>query len=230
MQLHTGDRVHTGFKAGVTLTFPDGSRLLAGPFTILHIADVGQGPKGGVTARLLLRTGEVTAQVNRSTGPRVFTIITPTTTASVRGTTFRIAYDGTATTVAVTDSSVLVTAKGGASRTVSAGTETRSTATTVASPQPIGRGFRSGGVSSARALARLTGRIDAGLRRCRLGVVSSRLAQTRGGWTAGLVIVGSTEGIAARPRGTAQFRLRGLTVSAANGLGRRILRGCREQP
>ena len=228
MQLHTGDRVHTGFKAEVDPTFPDGSRLLVGPFTLLHLTNILRGPEGGVTARVLLRPGEVTAQVNRSTGAHGdFQVKTPTTTASIRGTRFRIAYDGSATTVAVTESSVLVTANNGASQTVTAGMETRSTARTVAAPQPIGRGFKSGGLTSAQALARVTGRVAAGLRRCRVGVVSARVAQVRGGWSAALVIVGATQGIEARPRGTAQFRLRGLTVSATNALGRRILRGCR---
>ena len=230
VQLRNGDRVHTGFKAGVTLNFPDGSRLHIGPMTLLQIRNISRGPggEGAVFARLLLKTGEVTAQVNRSTGARGdFQVKTPTTTASVRGTKFSVAYDGTATTVAVTESSVDVTSNNGATVTVAAGQETRSTATTVAPPVPIGEGFKSGGLSSAKALARVNGKLAGGLTRCKFGVVSNRLAPITGGWSATFVIVRAKQGIAAKPKGTARFRLKGKRLSAGNALARKIAKGCR---
>lgn len=227
VKLANGDRVHTGFNASVVLTYPDGSRLLVGPMTIIQLTDIDVGPGGGIRARVLLRTGEVTAQVNRSTGARGdFQVKTPTTTASTRGTKFSVAYDGSATTVKVTESSVAVTA-GSASAIVSAGQETRSTATSVAPPVPIGSGFKSGGLGSGEALARLSGRLAGGLKRCRFGVVSSRLAPVAGGWSARLVIVGAKQGIKAKPKGTARFRLAGRRLKAGNALARRIAKGCR---
>jgi hypothetical protein len=227
MELANGDRIHTGFKAGVTLNFPDGSRLHVGPMTILHLVDIAAGPEGGVRARLLLKTGEVTAQVNRSTGARGdFQVKTPTTTASVRGTRFSVAYDGTATTVAVTESSVAVTANNGASVVVGAGQETRSTATSVAPPVAIGQGFKSGGLSSARALARVSRKLARGLTRCKFGVVSNGLAPIARGWSVKFVIVKAKQGIEDKPKGTARFRLKGKRVSARNALARKIRRGC----
>lgn len=228
MKLADGDRVHTGFKAGVTLNFPDGSRLHVGPMTILHLTDIAVGPEGGVQARLLLKTGEVKLQVNRSTGARGdFQVKTPTTTASVRGTKFSVAYDGTATTVAVTESSVAVTANNGASVVVVAGQETRSTATSVAPPVAIGKGFKSGGLSSAQALARVTGKLARGLTRCKFGVVSNGLAPIPSGWSAKFVIVEAKQGITGKPNGTARLQLKGKSLSARNALARKITQGCR---
>jgi FecR-like protein len=228
MKLVRGDRVHTGFKASVVLTFPDGSRLQVGDMALIQINDVGLGPQGGIRARLFLKTGEVTAEVNRSTGASGdFQVKTPTTTASVRGTVFSVRFDGSATTVAVTKSSVQVTANNGATATVPAGMETRSTATSVAVPAPIGHGFTSGGLSDIQAIARLSGSIAKGLSRCKLGVVSNRLSPVTGGWSIGLVIVGANQGEAAKPKGTASFRLAGTRVRPGNKLARRIVAGCR---
>jgi hypothetical protein len=228
MQLANGDRVHTGFKAGVILNYPDGSRLIVGPMTLLQLTNTAVGPEGGIKARVWLKLGEVSAQVNRSTGARGdFEVKTPTTTASVRGTKFSVAYDGSATTVAVTESSVEVTSNSGAKVVVPAGMETRSTARSVSPPVAIGQGFKSGGLSSAQALARLTSKLSAGLSRCKFGVVSNRLAPVAGGWRAQFVIVGAKQGIKAKPKGTARFRLKGRKVSPGNALARRIAQGCR---
>jgi hypothetical protein len=227
MQLRSGDRVHTGFKAGVVLTFPDGSRLRVGPMTLLIIRDVHKGPEGGVHVRVWLRLGEVTAEVNRSTGAASdFNVKTPTTTTSSRGTVFSVFYDGTATTTTVTEHSVQVTAGNGTSVIVGEGMESRSTARSVAAPVPIGTGFKRGGLTEQQALGRLTAGIASGLSRCGFGVVGSRLAPAKGAWTASVVIVRARQGIAAKPKGTARFRVAGNHVRARNGLARRIARGC----
>lgn len=228
MKLATGDKIHTGFKAGVTLTFPDGSRLLVGGMTLLELTNVSRGPAGGVKVMLRLRLGDVTAQVNRSLGARGdFEIKTPTTTASVRGTKFSVAHDGTATTVAVTESSVEVKANNGTSVLVSAGAEVRATAAGLTPPVPIGQGFKSGGLTSAQALTRLESKIAGGLRRCNFTVMSSRLTPVAGGWRGRFVVVRAGQGIDAKPTGTAQFGLKGTRMSAGNALAKRISRGCR---
>jgi hypothetical protein len=228
MVLHDGDRIHTGFKSGVTLNFPEGSRAHVQAMALLVIDEVSKGPDGAFRTRLTLATGEVKSQVNRSTGARGdFQVKTPTTTASVRGTKFSVAYDGTATTVAVTESSVGVTANGGATVVVPAGSETRSTATAVAPPVAIGKGFKSGGLSSAQALGRVSGKLAGGLTRCKFGVVSNDLAPIAGGWSAKFVIVDAKQGITGKPKGTAQFQLKGKGLSARNALARKITKGCR---
>jgi len=230
MKLGNGDRVHTGFKSGVTMTFPGGTRLLVRDMVLLQITNVSVGPSGGVSARMLLKTGQVTAQVNRSTGARGdFEVKTPTSAASVRGTIFTVHHDGTATTVTVTEGNVAVTSNSGTTVVVPAGSETRSTATSVTPPVPIGRGFTSGGLSSTQALARLTSKLASGLRRCKFGVVSNRLAPVAGGWSASFVIVGAAQGIKAKPKGTARLRLKGTRVSPSNALAKRIIGGCRRR-
>ncbi|UUY02521.1 FecR family protein [Svornostia abyssi] len=228
MKLASGDRIHTGFKAGVTLTFPDGSRLHVDGMTMLELTELSRGPAGGVKVRLWLRLGEVTGEVNRSSGAAGdYNIKTPTSTASIRGTKFSVAHDGTATTVAVTESTVEVTANNGASVVVSAGLETRATAAGLTPPVAIGAGFKSGGLSSAQALARMESKIASGLRRCKLTVVSSRLTPAAGGWRGRFVVVRAGQGIDDKPTGTAQFGLKGTKVSGRNALAKRITRGCR---
>jgi hypothetical protein len=171
---------------------------------------------------------KIAAQVHRSTGARGdFQVTTPTSTASVRGTVFSVRYDGSATTVAVTKGSVNVRARSGGSAIVKAGRETRSTARSVTKPVPIGQGFKSGGLTSAQALARLSARLATPLKRCKLGVVSNRLSPVSGGWKAALVIVRARQGIAAKPKGTARFRLSGRRVKSSNKLARRLVAGCR---
>lgn len=99
MKLSKGDRVHTGFKSTCVLGFPDGSLVEVQPMSLLQLDKI---DVSGIAtrARMLLRTGEVKAQVNRSTGARGdFQVQTPTTTASVRGTEInRISYDESAGT------------------------------------------------------------------------------------------------------------------------------------
>lgn len=228
-KLRAGDRIHTGFKAGVVLTYPDGSTLTVAPMSIITLGDVNAGPEG-VTSRAQIRMGAATGDVIKRQGSEAdFKLITPTTTAGVRGTRFTVAYDGSATTVSVAESAVQVTANSGATQLVQAGQETRSTATTVAVPTPIGKGFRRGGLTSAQALSRVTAVLGPALKRCRLAPRSATLAPVVGGWRAALVIVGSTEGIAAKPRGTARFRLSGRRLRPTNPLGRRVVRGCRKR-
>jgi hypothetical protein len=226
VELSNGDRVHTGFKSGVTLTFPGGSRLHVGAMTMLRLTDIALGPEG-VKVRVELKYGLVTAQVNRSTGAAGdFQVKTPTTTASVRGTTFSVAHDGTATTVVVTEGTVEVTAKRGGTVSVPAGMETRSTATTVDPPVTIGQGFTSGGLSSEKALAKVNKKVAGGLKACKLDVVSSALKPITGGWSAKFTLVKAKLGIAAKPEGKAKFKLKGKKVTGANPLARKVISGC----
>lgn len=99
LKLSEGDKIHTGFKATCMLGFPDQSVVEVQPMSMIQLDRINV---AGVQtrARLLLKTGEVKAQVNRSMGARGdFQVKTPTTTASVRGTEInRISYDQSAGT------------------------------------------------------------------------------------------------------------------------------------
>lgn len=228
MKLKKGDKIHTGFKAGVTLTFPDGSTIRVLPMSLVEIQDLSRGADNRLRVRIWLRLGELAAKVNRLPGAAGdFHVKTPTTTASVRGTKFSVLHDGTATIVAVTESSVDVTANNGRRVVVPAGKETRSTAKSVSTPVAIGHGEKRGGFTAAQARKRLAAKLATGLRACKFDVVSSRLAPAKGGWNGSFVIVGARQGIDDKPKGTAKYRLRGKRVSAANPLAKRIARGCR---
>lgn len=101
MKLVPGDRIHTGFKAVCAVKFPDGSALDVQPMSLVMLQKLDDG-QGHLRSRVWLRLGEVSAQVNRSTGASAdFNVKTPTTTASVRGTKInRISYQcGTGTIV-----------------------------------------------------------------------------------------------------------------------------------
>ena len=163
-----GDRVHTSFKAGVTLTLPDGSTMDVAQMSMIQIDEITY-DGGRLRGRMWLRLGTVTSHINRSMGAASdFQVQTPTTVAAVRGTRFTVAYDGVATTVAVTESSVDVTAKkSGASVTVLAGQESRSTATSVSAPAKLGTSGRRGGLTAAKALARLTSALSKPLAKCK---------------------------------------------------------------
>lgn len=226
MKLKQGDRLHTGFRAGMTMTFPDGSTVRVQPMTFLSIDDFSRGPNG-LRVRILLKSGEVKAQINRLPGAYGdFQVKTPTTTASIRGTKFSVLHDGTATFVAVTESSVEVTANNGREVVVPAGKQTRSTAKSVSAPVAIGRGEKRGGLTATQARARLASKLAKGIRACRFDVVSSRLGPATGGWTGSFVIVGARQGVDDRPKGTAKYRLKGTKVIATNRLGKRIATGC----
>ena len=81
MTLKEGDRIHTGWKAGVTLTFPDGSTAVLKPMSMVVIEKNKSGPDG-TTVWLVLRLGEVAAQIKRVRGnPADFQVKTPTSVA-----------------------------------------------------------------------------------------------------------------------------------------------------
>lgn len=94
MKLLPGDRIHTGFKAVCGVKFPDGSALEVKPMSLVLLQKLQDGDGGRLKSRVWLRLGEVSAQVNRSSGAAAdFNVKTPTSTASVRGTVInRICY------------------------------------------------------------------------------------------------------------------------------------------
>jgi hypothetical protein len=228
MKLSSGDRIHTGFKAGVTLTFVDGSTVAIKQMSLLQLESVSRSTDGVLHVRGHLRLGEVAAEVNRSSGSAAdFNIKTPTSTASIRGTKLTVFYDGIATLVAVTEGTVHVAPNTGAAVDVAAGSQVSATAHGVSAPVPIGTGEKRGGLTAGKALALINSKITAGLRACKFDVVSNRLAPSAGGWSAQYVIVGSTQGVGDKPKGTARFRLKGKKLSGGNALGKKILKRCR---
>jgi hypothetical protein len=94
MSLLPGDRLHTGFHATCAVKFPDGSTLDVKPMSMVLLQKLEEAD-GKQRARVWLKLGEVSAEVAHARGSAAdFQVKTPTTTASVRGTSIhRISYN-----------------------------------------------------------------------------------------------------------------------------------------
>lgn len=90
--LVSGDRIVTGADGSAVLRFADDSRLLLRPESELHMDDLGvYGRTGMVDTRARLHRGGVETDVPGSNMPRSrFEISTPSASAVVRGTEFRV--------------------------------------------------------------------------------------------------------------------------------------------
>lgn len=95
MQLGYGTRLVTAADASLTLEFADGSRVLMRQDSTLELDRMSAyGRTGMVDTRLRLQHGRVSSSVTPMTGSAAhFSVETPGTTSSVRGTHFRVATD-----------------------------------------------------------------------------------------------------------------------------------------
>ena len=95
MTLGVGAHLSTDHDASLTLQFADGSRLLMEPDSTLDLDQMSAyGRTGMVDTRLRLQHGRVTTEVTPMTGVGAhFSVETPGTISSVRGTHFRVAAD-----------------------------------------------------------------------------------------------------------------------------------------
>lgn len=101
--LGEGDRIRTGHNGFVTLELPDGSHVTMSPDGLLDIDKLRRTVLTGSGDRVLgLRRGEVASEVTHATKKDDrFQIRSPSVVAGVRGTRFKVAYDGDAQTTAV---------------------------------------------------------------------------------------------------------------------------------
>jgi hypothetical protein len=222
LQLRPGDRIHTGWKSGATLTLPDGSKLEVKPMSMVQIGTLEVGPDGRVSGRVLLQLGEVRAQVNRLRGSSAdFEVKTPTSTTSVRGTKFTVFFDGSRTLVSVTQGSVSLKPGNGRAVLVAAGREASADGKSAGPVAAIGRaGAPAGSVAPARARALIESFLGRGTTACGATPDSVKLKAVKHGWRATLTLVGS-------PAGKATLKISGSSVSATNRLARRLRAGCR---
>ncbi|CAM2146568.1 FecR domain-containing protein [Paraburkholderia tropica] len=113
-KLVEGDRVQTGNEGFATLELGDGSHLILPPNTSLDLATLRQTALTGATDRVVnLRGGEVDTEVTHATKKDDrFQIRSPSVVAGVRGTRFRVNYNGDkgSTAVEVLDGAVGVDA------------------------------------------------------------------------------------------------------------------------
>ncbi|MFM0165316.1 FecR domain-containing protein [Paraburkholderia sediminicola] len=101
--LGEGDRIRTGHNGFVTLELPDGSHVTVSQDGQLDIGKLRRTVLTGSGDRVLdLQHGEVESQVTHATKKDDrFQIRSPSVVAGVRGTRFKVAYDGDAQTTAV---------------------------------------------------------------------------------------------------------------------------------
>lgn len=101
--LGEGDRIRTGHNGFVTLELPDGSHVTVSQDGLLDIGTLRRTVLTGAGDRVLdLQRGEVESQVTHATKKDDrFQIRSPSVVAGVRGTRFKVAYDGDARTTAV---------------------------------------------------------------------------------------------------------------------------------
>ncbi|OAJ52571.1 peptidase M23 [Paraburkholderia ginsengiterrae] len=101
--LGEGDRIRTGDNGFVTLELPDGSHVTVSQNATLDIDKLRRTALTGSGDRVLqLRRGEVDSQVTHATKKDDrFQIRSPSVVAGVRGTRFKVAYDGDERTTAV---------------------------------------------------------------------------------------------------------------------------------
>jgi hypothetical protein len=114
MTLGEGDRLRTGHNGFVTLEFEDGSHLSLPQDSMIEFGALRSTTLTGAKDRvILLRRGEVDSEVAHATQKNDrFQIRSPSVVAGVRGTRFRVNYDGDghSTAVAVLDGAVGVDA------------------------------------------------------------------------------------------------------------------------
>ncbi|WP_415914134.1 FecR domain-containing protein [Paraburkholderia sp. J12] len=121
-----GDRVQTGKDGFATLELADGTHLIIPPETSLELGTLRQTVLTGTTDRIVnLKQGEVDSEVTHATRKDDrFQIRSPSVVAGVRGTSFRVNYDGGngATAVEVLEGAVGVDAAHGGAGAPAPGT------------------------------------------------------------------------------------------------------------
>ena len=226
--LTQGDEISTDPDGSVTLAFADNSTVVVRNSTQIKISSFFT--EGGVVrTEILLKGGEIAAQVNHSeTTSSDFKVNSSGAnhSGSVRGTKFTYFYDpvSKATVISVNEGVVAVTATaGGTATNVPAGKEVEVT-TKVSAPAALGKAGARGGINRLTARKLVLKLVARGNGPC--GLVTPRtggfsVKPVGAGW---LVSVRSTAG---KAKGWSTWKTAGTKVSAANAAARKIAAGCR---
>lgn len=138
-ELQASDDLSTGPDSSATLTFSDGSTMVVRPLSQISLASLTR-QRDNVKVRVNLRIGQVAAKINKTqTETTDYSIKTPTATAAVRGTEFRLIsyYPPRGTETELIGGRVLVSGRRGA---VLAGPDERTIITdgdTIHSPREV---------------------------------------------------------------------------------------------
>lgn len=223
--LQQGDEISCDPDGAVTLQFADNSTVVIRHTTQLKIASFFT--EGGVVkTEILLKMGEVAAQVHKSEATKSdFRIADPNLEeGGVRGTTFSAFYDpGTRASLwSVTEGTVAVKNHQGVTRLVTAGHEalvSRSGRFTVAR---LGKAGARGGLNSRDALAKVLRIVARGNGPCHATTPRTNafaVKPARNGWTIRVKLRGGL-------RGTSSWRVRAKRAKPSNALAKKITRRC----
>ena len=226
--LKQGDEISCDPDGEIVLAFADNSTVTVRNTTQLKIASFFT--EGGIIkTEILLKMGEVAAEVNKSEATKSdFKIKTPTDTASVRGTKFTVSYDPVAkvSITSVKAGTVEVDPKkaGLATAAVPAGKEIEVTGSSASAVVVIGKaGTPPGAVSRSKARSLALKQLARNDERCKIAIVAYTLKPVSRGWQASFRVNGKTVS------GWAVFTVSGLAgkVTPLNALAKRIASGCR---
>jgi hypothetical protein len=223
--LQQGDEISCDPDGAVQLQFADNSTVVIRNTTQLKIASFFT--EGGVVrTEILLKMGEVAAQVHKSEATKSdFRIKSPTGTTSVRGTKFTVNHDPGAnrTLTSVTEGVVAVTDLKGKETLVTAGNEVITTAKGAGKVAKLGKAGLRGGVSAIAALAKVMKLIAKADEACGVELPIGNAystKETRGGWKVAVKLVG-------KRKGTARWTVKGRKAKASGALARAITKRCR---
>jgi hypothetical protein len=243
--LKQGDEITCDPDGVVVLGFADNSTVVVSNTTQLSIASFFT--EGGVVrTEILLKMGEVAAQVNKSEAPKSdFRIVSPSpnetrgegdvaarAAASAPGvyagpgaafTTF-YAPGSKTELVSATGGTVIVTHPGSSPLTVPAGKEVELTPSSESPLAPIGQAGARGGDDIVAAQELADAAIAKDRKACGADTAHSyafSITPAANGWRVAVTLHGK------RAQGTALFSVKGRTVRPANALARKVAAGCR---
>jgi hypothetical protein len=224
--LQQGDEISCDPDGAVTLQFADNSTVVVKNTTQLKIASFFT--EGGVVkTEILLKMGEVAAQVHKSEATKSdFRIKSPTGTASVRGTDFSVAYDPGAKAMLTTvregivevdpEKPDLTTAM------LTAGQQVEVTAKAMSPVAAIGKAGARGGLGRFAALAKVLKVVAKADEACKITLPRENafaVKEAPGGWKVAVKILG-------KRKGTARWTVKAKRARAANSLAKAIAKRC----
>ena len=224
--LQQGDEISCDPDGAVTLQFADNSTVVVKNTTQLKIASFFT--EGGVVrTEILLKMGEIAAQVHKSEATKSdFKIKAPTGTASVRGTSFTYSYDpgARASLLSVFEGTVEMDPANPKLKTkmVPAGKEVEVTAKRMTRLAGLGKAGARGGVNRRAALTLVAARVAAARAGC--GVTTPRLGAyavkpIKRGWRVTYKVEGKVSG-------TSKWTVRRKRARAVNALAERLAKLC----
>ena len=223
-----GDEITCDPDGTATLAFADNSTVVVRNVTQLKIASFFT--EGGIVkTEVLLKMGEVAAQVNKSAATKSdFKIKSPTDVSSVRGTIFTVFADpvGKASITSVKQGVVEVDPNkpGLPTTNVPAGKEIDVTSKTESPIAPIGKADARGGVDREHALRLVDSAIRRLGRACNLSPshfgAGIGVKPSGPGWLVSILVAGGVKGWSA-------WQVTGSKVTPANALAKTIAAGCK---